>query len=323
MPSTMTHSYFAYDIYKKISNKDKISNIENFKLYCQGTDPFMFYNYLIGKKNKYYCKIQNITHTTKTKDYFINIIKYIIENNLTDNKEVITFLYGNICHYFLDLKTHPFIYYKTGKFNKKDKNTYKYNTLHQDMEYSIDKYLIIKNNTKTKNFKIHKEIFNNYYITKEVTDCLKYTIKKTYNIKISGKEYKKSVKMMKRFFHLFNYDKFGIKKRIYCLIDKITPPNTIKIEKLAYNYKNINIDYLNLSHKKWNHPSIKNEIYYDSFFDLYNSALNEALEAINVVNDCLAKKKIDYKKINKVFKNLSAVTGKDCNLNLPLKYFEF
>ena len=324
MPSTMTHSYFAYDIYDKLSDKSKISSIEDLKLYSQGTDPFMFYNYMFGKKNHYYHNIQNCIHTSKTRDYFYNILEYIIDNNYTDDKSLITFLYGNICHYYLDLWVHPFIYYKTGIFNKKDRDTYKYNALHQDMEFSIDRYLIMnRSNIKVNKFKIHDEIFNNYNITSDVLDCFEYVVKKTYGIDNIGKAYKKSVKMMKNFFYFFCYDKFGIKRKIYCFIDMVTPDNVIKIKELSYADNNINMDYLNIEKKEWNHPSIKSEIYNYSFFDLYDNAIKDVLRAIDFINECIDNNYIDINKFNNIFKNLSCTTGKKCNLKLKLKYFEF
>lgn len=324
MPSTMTHSYFACDIYNKLATKNKVSDIENLKLYAQGTDPLMFYNYFVGKKNNYYCNCQYIVHSSKTRDYFKNIIKYIVDNDLTDNKELITFLYGNICHYFLDLWVHPFIYYKTGQYNKSDKNTYKYNALHQDMEYSLDKYLIRKRSgIKVSKFKIYKEIFDNYNISDEVLKCLDVAMKKTYGFDNIGMIYKRSVKMMKRFFYFFNYDRFGIKKIIYSFVDFILPPSIINTKELSFYTKEINMDYLNLDRKKWNHPAIKSEVYNYSFDDLYELAFNYAMEAIMVVNQFMDDKKIDMNKFNKIFKDLSYVTGKECHLDLELKYFEF
>ena len=150
MPSSMTHTYFGLDVYNKLNtqSKEKISNsLEYFKLFSQGSDPFMFYNFLLGKKAKMYSDVQGIIHTKKTREFFITTIKYIHENNLSNNPDVMAYLYGYICHYFLDLYTHPFIYYKSGKFKKEDKNTYKYNGLHQTIEYAIDLYFINKNDS--------------------------------------------------------------------------------------------------------------------------------------------------------------------------------
>ena len=326
MPSTMTHSYFAIDTYNNLNSKykNKISNLAQLKLFSQGSDPFMFYNYLIGKKAKYYKNIQYIIHTTKTQDFFINLINYINNNNLNNNKEVLTYLYGNICHYFLDLYTHPFIIYKTGTFNKNNKETYKYNAKHQEMEYYIDIYLIEKREKiKAKNFKIYNHIFKYSNFSKELTNTINDVIKETYNIENISKAYIKSIKQMKNFFRIINYDKLGVKKYIYSIIDNITPNSIIKLKELSYHNQYNNTNYLNLEKNTWNHPSNKNETYTYSFLDLYELALKEATNTIIKTTDILNTKNINDKELKDIFKNLSYVTGKNCNKKLISKYFEY
>ena len=44
------------------------------------------------------------------------------ENNLENNNDVLTFLYGYIMHYALDTKVHPYVIHKAGIFNKKKKD---------------------------------------------------------------------------------------------------------------------------------------------------------------------------------------------------------
>lgn len=327
MPSSITHSYFAKDLYNKIPQKYKkyISNLDELKLFSQGSDPLMFYNFLIGKKAKYYKKIQHIMHTTKTRDFFINLINYINNNNLINNKQVLTYLYGNICHYFLDLYTHPFIFYKTGIFKKNDTSTYKYNAKHQEMEYYIDIYFIEqREKINPKKFKIHNNIFKYSPFSNTLTTTINNIIKETYNINNITPAYIKSIKNMQQFFKIFNYDKFGIKKYIYSIIDILTPNSTIKLKELSYSNKyNLNEKYLNIENNTWNHPTNKNETYNYSFLELYEKALTESINAIIKTTDMLNKKRINNTQIKIIFKNLSYVTGKDCNKKLTLKYFEY
>ena len=97
-------------------------------------DSLMFYNLfsiLPGKKirelNKYF-------HRNKSQEYFINMINYIKDNNLSDDIDVMSFLVGSICHFVLDSTIHPYIIYKTGIMDKKKPSTYKYNHIHEFME---------------------------------------------------------------------------------------------------------------------------------------------------------------------------------------------
>ncbi len=328
MPSSMTHSYFAIDIYNKLNNlsKHKIDGYTNrLKTYALGTDPYMFYNLFIGKKNKKSSNIQKMNHTTKTKDYFVNMINYIINNNLENDKDIICYLYGSICHYFLDKTIHPFIFYKTGLFNREDKSTYKYNALHEEMEYYIDFYMIYnREKTIPKSYKFYKYIFNIDKLSIELSKMIDNIMKETYDVDNSASIYIKSLKHMYIFNKIFNYDKTGIKKKIYKLIDYIQPNKFIRKEELSFNIEyNKKIHYLNLDKKEWNHPCDINESYNYSFIELYMSALNKCVDCINNIITMIDNKKIDNKIINKYFDNSSYLTGKDCNDNKKIQYFEF
>ena len=46
MPSSLTHSYFAIDVYNKLDNvcKNKIKNLDYLKIFAQGPDLLYFFN---------------------------------------------------------------------------------------------------------------------------------------------------------------------------------------------------------------------------------------------------------------------------------------
>ena len=110
-----------------------------------------------------------------------------------------------ISHYYLDLYTHPFIYYKSGIFNKKDKSTYKYNGLHQGYEYLIDLYFINKRqNLAYYKFKPHKFLFNKINISKELSRLIDNNFDETYHLKNTASYYKKSLNDMYLFYKYIN-----------------------------------------------------------------------------------------------------------------------
>ena len=236
-----------------------------------------------------------------------------------------SYLYGYICHYFLDLYIHPFIYYKGGKFIRNNKNTYKYNGLHQRLEYGIDLYLIKKReNINPSKFMIYKEIFNISILNKELKSILSNTIGKVYNIDNIDYIYGKSIKDMRHFFRVFSYDPYGVKLRMYKLIDKITPSSIIKVSSLSYSNKFDDIpNYLNLKNKIWYCPWNKDISYKDSFFNLYNKALDKSVRTIEEVTNMLDNGIIVKDRLEYLFKDLSLATGIECDKEINLKYFEF
>ena len=126
MPATITHTYFTKDVFdvlpEEIQNK---LDIDRFKMFGQSTDSLMFYNLFSIFPGKKIRMLHHYFHDNNTRDFFVNLIRYIKVNNLDDDKDVCSFLSGFICHYVLDSTVHPYVIYKTGKFDKHDKNTYK------------------------------------------------------------------------------------------------------------------------------------------------------------------------------------------------------
>lgn len=319
MAGSVTHAIFVTDIYNRLDKKHKDllkNNISDLKTYGQSHDVFYF------SFNKNIKKMSLYAQRNKTQDYFINMIEYIKNNNLKNNNYVMSYLIGNICHYCLDYNIHPFVKYKTGVFDKKNKNSFKYKGKHGDMESYIDSVFIReKLNIEPNKLNIHSYCLT---ITKNDNDLNKlidYTFYKTYKIKNMSKDYYKSIHNMKLGYLFFRNDYFKIKKKLYNLIDHLTPIYFYKFSPISLAYKKNEKDYyLNLNHEKWNHPMDKNEIYTYSVYDLYNNAINDALIIIDEVTDYLNDKDVDLKNI---FKNLSFSTGKDCLSKEKEKYFEY
>lgn len=327
MPSSITHSYFAEDVYEKLNEtaKERIkSSKENLKYYAQGPDSFFFYNLIMDKKGKKIRQFGAYMHRNKVQDFFINTIKYIDKHNLKNNPDIMAYLYGFICHYILDSKVHPFVFYKTGIFNKKDKKTYKYNGLHYEMEYFIDIYLIYQKEKKeAKYFKINKYFKPIKKMDNDLKKLIEKTMKTTFDEDNIDKAYYKSLKDLRLFFTFYNYDRFGIKKIIYQFIDLISPQKFRKKKPLSFNIKhNQKIHYLNLEKNIWNHPCDINETYNYSFIELYRISISKAVNIINKINEILDTN-YDEDEIKKIIPNVSYVTGKDCNSPKKMQYFEF
>ena len=322
MPSSVTHAYFACSVYQKINqeSRKKIQDkLEYFKLFSQGPDPFMFYHFLIGTKGK---KIQYQMHIQETKKFFSSIIIDIKKNHLENHPEVISYLYGYICHYYLDLTAHPYINYYAGLFDKKDKSTYSSNTLHQKIEYRIDSYFIqekLKENPLF--FKPHQYIFQVKSFSKELKNCIDFSIEETYHLKNSSQLYEKSIWYMQKFFRYINYDPLGYKQKIYKTIDTITPKWTTRLEELSYHTNDIGLEYLNLEHQEWCYPWDNHKYFTTSFLDLFEEAEKKAIKAINDTNKLLEQKEITQSQINKIFKDLSYVTGLPCKEKVSYQYF--
>ena len=323
MPATVTHACFAKDVFdilpEGIKNRIDCSRIKTFG---QGPDPFMFYNLFSlcpGKKIRLF---SSYMHNNKSQDFFINLINCIKDNDLQNDMDICSFLAGFICHYALDSTVHPYIIYKTGVFDKKKRNTYKYNCIHHFMEKFIDNDLIKRReNCDPYTFRLDKYCFNNRPFSKDLNNILNITFDKTFNIKNIDKIYFKSLKQMKTYLYLFSRDPSGIKKNMYKLIDTFTSNKTFRFECISYHYPlDDKHNYLNLDHKLWRNPCFYNNVSDESFVDLYLKSIKFAKVLICASFDYIENKDID---LTKIFTNLSYLTGLDCDYKDIPKFFEF
>ena len=324
MPSTVTHAYFSMDLYDRLDRKKQKMlepYREQFKIFGQGPDVFFFYNLMNPKKGRKIRRLGLYMQKNETQAFFVNLITTIKDKKLEKDPEVLAFLYGFLAHYVSDMTMHPFIIYKTGVFNKKDRTSYKYFGGHEQMESYIDAYFMqVRGKTKPKDFKAYKFCFTNTNISSNLKRLIDEVFYKTFNEKNIGNKYAASVKQMKSFFTLFRHDPTGIKKKIYGF-SQILPFN-IKLDTISYHITLDNNEYyLNLNKEYWHHPLDKNEIYNYSFIELYAIALSRALKLIEEVDKALLNKK-SLRHLNEVFPNLSYATGYECKLGKGI-YFSF
>lgn len=326
MAGTITHGYFALDLYDRLSIRSKellIDQKEALKLFAQNTDVLFFYNITNIKKGKDIRNFGYRSQKIKTYDFFSTLINYIKYNNYQYDPQVMAYLYGMLSHYVLDSTMHPYIIYKTGVYNKEDKATYKYNFLHNELETYFDNYLLaIRKGIKPYKFKCYKFCFNVDNYSKSLKEVMDFTYKEIYGIDNFHRYYFKASRQMKFFYKIFRYDPIGIKRFGYSVIDLICPRSLIRKVPLSY-YMNDKKwkSFLNLEHKVWYNPTDKRTKSKQSMLELYTYALDKTSNMIQEINKYLYyDKKINLKK---VIGNLSYVTGKDCDINKELKYFEF
>lgn len=328
MPSSVTHSYFCSDVYKNLTDniKDRIKgSINYFRVFGQGPDPYFFYDFHLTKRSKKIHQINKSMQHTNINNHFIKLINYINDNNYYSNEQVVSYLYGQICHFALDSTAHPYIIYSTGRYIEKDASTYKYNGLHEEMEYFIDCYFIFqREGISPRKFKVYKELFNINEFNNELNNTIDNVIKDVYGYDNVSKIYYKSIMDMKKFYYIFNYDRLGIKKIIYSIMDLICGNRCVKKKELSFFVDpQSKLYFLNDKKNIWNHPCNINETYNLSFNELYIKACDRAVSIINVVDEMLTNKKIDNKKLKKLFGNIHYGTGKNCNVNLKYLYFKF
>jgi hypothetical protein len=326
MPQLITHNLFSKDVFNTLDDDIKNSiknNINVYEMFSQSFDNLLYYSSFNLKNTKRINNLSKRGHKTNVKNYFLNIINNINKLHLENDEQALSYLFGSINHYVLDSTCHPFIFYKTGVYNKKDKDTKKYLGLHGDMESNIDAFFYIN--------RFHKS-YHKVNVTKEFIPKIKFsnnlklivdkTFLDTFNEEDIAKCYFKSYKNSRILYTLFINDKYGIKKWIYKIYDKIFINRKNNYEYYTTYIKQPNIKYLNIEHKKWYYPSDPNISSNESFIDLYNKSIKKSSELITLAYKVI-NKKMDIKEFENKIDNLSYVRGLDCDNSRCMTKFEF
>lgn len=157
MANYTSHVIMSELLFNKLNDKHKLKvkiDKNNMKLFSFGQD-------LTALDKECF----HNTHKVNSKAFFINTIKYINENNLQYDSDVMAYLYGHIAHYTLDVTIHRFVNNIVNDVDKKG-----FLTPHTILECNLDKYLINKFNDDSSYLSIKplrnkeiKSIVNNTY----------------------------------------------------------------------------------------------------------------------------------------------------------------
>ena len=296
MPAYLTHAIMGNTIYNNAKNDDRLFKI-NIPL------PTLKASTLSPDLAKL-SKSDFNSHNKDTDLYFFNMIEYIKENKLYNDLDVISLLYGNISHYFLDVYTHPLIYYIS-------ENCVSLNKLNSHIltEGYISSYMSEKEqHTDYMNLKSNY-IGSLNFANPNLKNLIRETYYKTYNDLTILKSYKTTFELIKLIEKLTKENRFTSKEKL------------IKLSKFK-EYLEINNlskeDLTNEQKEYWTNP-VTNEKYNESFIELYNKALTKTYEAIYHVNKYLYDTESKYN-LYKIFTNLSYDTGVSCNLGKNLIY---
>lgn len=298
MPAYLSHAIMGEGLHKKSESDEKLFKVsvkkESLKANSIGQDLSMVSNTL----NKY------DAHNFNTKLFFMNLVKYIKDNKLYENECVMSLLYGQIAHYFLDVNTHPLIYYIEA--GCKSPNAI---SSHMLVEGYLSSYMSEK--ILGKDYMSLKGTYLGHLdlTDKDVQDLVKWVYMKTYVDKQALFSYKSEFSVLKFVEDITKNPHLSSKEK---LIKVSKFREFLEMNKLSLG------EITNDSNATWTNPQT-NERHSESFMELYDKSITESQEAISKVNGFIYDgNSIDT--LNSVFTDLSFDTGVSCSLGKDLKY---
>lgn len=298
MPAYLSHAIMGEDLHKKSESDEKLFKVlvkkESLKANSIGQDLSIVSNTL----NKY------DAHNFNTKLFFMNLVKYIKDNKLYENECVMSLLYGQIAHYFLDVNTHPLIYYIEAGCKS-------FNTIssHMLVEGYLSSYIAEK--ILGQDYMNLKGSYLGHLDSndKDVQDLIKWVYMKTYGDKQALFSYKSEFSVLKCVEDITKNPNLSSKEK---LIEVSKFREFLEMNKLSLG------EITNDFNTTWTNPQT-NERHNESFMELYDKSITETQDAMFRVNGFIYDgNSIDT--LNSVFTDLSFDTGVSCSLGKDLKY---
>ena len=297
MPAYITHAIMGEQIHNEGIKEENLFKIpiskEELKGFSLGNDLSIISRRLkIDPQNNF------------TKEFFLDMIKYIKENKLTEEENIMSLLYGHIAHYFLDINCHPLIYYIEGGCQKVGLIP-----SHDLIEGYLSSYISTKV-LKKDIMEINASYFNQIDLSNPETS-------KLLNI-IYGKNYGdyRIVKTYKYVLRLFSTLETIVKSKVF---------SKLKLIKLSGFHTFLDSNNLtpseitNENHDIYQNP-VTGEIHRESFLELYFKAIDMTLDAIKEVNKYLYSQNISLSSLEKTFMDISYDAGVECSLGRKFIY---
>jgi hypothetical protein len=307
MPDAVTHCFLA-EAAKNACDIPYLNNhFDLMQIGSQGPDPFFYYHFLPWMPNNGSNKLASSLHTESTKPFLELII------SLADDDESKAWVCGFLTHFSLDTVAHPYVFYRTGLYNKDTQENRGY---HLMLERAIDNIYIEQRGNYPNIYNIKVRHFSRNNIPQRIVDILNQAGATLYDRPDMGDMYRQGYKDFRNAFRWLNFDPIGFKKVLFKLLDRVTKGEILYSALSAYNYVNAGIDYMNLQRNTWHHPST-NEPFNLTFDELFGQAVQKATQLITTADQYFTSK--DASLFSNI-KDESYDTGLPCG-TAPMKHF--
>jgi hypothetical protein len=246
-------------------------------------------------------------HTESTKAFLELLI------SMANDDESKAWVCGFLTHFSLDTVAHPYVFYRTGLYNKQ---TQEYRGYHLMLERAIDNIYIEQRGYYPNIYNIKQRHFARKDIPQSIVSILNQAGATLYQQPDMGDMYRQGYKDFRNAFRWLNFDPIGFKKVFFRLLDRVTKGEILYSALSAYNYVNAGIDYLNLQRMTWHHPST-NEPFNLTFDELFAQATQKATKLIRLAENYFSSNDAS------LFANIpdeSYDTGLPCG-TAPMKHF--
>lgn len=288
---------------------------------CQGPDIFFYHNVLESAASK--TNLGDKLHTEGINDFFYHGLQTCIDAPEEYKPVLRSYYLGLVCHHALDVRTHPFIFYRSGFYDKDDPSTWPWKHHHKRYEIQLDMaYYALRTGEKAYHFAVHR-LFD---IPQAPLDMITYFYQKTlsaaYGITLDGTVVQKSLNKAKKLTRVLS-DPMGL-KRLAVGFGEIIVGDPGMFSTAFYGVKPWNPTLvLNLNKDVWRHPCDEESTYTDSYPDLCHLTQIDLQSKMTLLDPILLEKiPLAREVVDSCFQDLGYDTGLDWKTGPCMRYFE-
>ncbi len=287
MPAFCTHYLFGEEFLLELpTEKRHNKNFRSAFFYgVHGPDFLLFHRALPTMLGKSFRKLSTKLHSDNPVPLLEQMQQLMLQNE--DNDYIQGYVAGFICHYALDRAVHPYVNFLQEAIIRKEKIRYSGSVVHNRIETNIDRFMLndrlkIKN---ARNFSPAEVLSDDKEMLRCISSVMDKAINSLYKTKITQKHiFQAFLDFRKLETRLSNqtYWRTPLAKIVELPIRIVKGPalsTLIRSGKLKTGW-----DYANTTKHKWTNLHLKGMSSQDSFVELYEKAISQAVYMYNEIS---------------------------------------
>lgn len=318
MPNIITHTLFADEFLEDANQSLQewlLPRKQLIEIGANGPD-FLFFHGLSPVRAFQKTSLRKLgsqIHSQHIREFYQCALQSIRkEKDQTIQKDMTAYLMGHLMHWSLDSTAHPYVYYRTGC------HTMQSSWWHHRFESLIDAIILkVKREQTIQDFKAYQITEASLEQVRAIARIYVPVARLVYGVDVKAHQILESINDW-NFMQKVFYDASGKKFQFFHTLETWTNTESAISGFFVPNQPEDPFDTINLLHKEWVHPCDETIKSTESFFDLYDRAMDTAFKVNTLLLECLENP-------NKDEDFLSFIGQKDYNTGLeetlPMVYF--
>ena len=320
MPNIITHNLFAEEVARKCRKKDIRDLIEaHMQIYgigANGPDFLFFYHMRPWEVYKEHSlnHIGSVLHEKYVNAFYESAVKTICREKNADVKErELAYLMGHLCHWALDMTTHPYIFYRTGNCQGESAS------MHHRFESMIDAMMLQRyRDCDIKTYRCFENCEYDDEMLKAIARIYVNAVQDALGQRVKVHALREALDGWYEI-QKWLYDPSGKKQKIVQLIEKVIGKPWVVSGNIVPCTTDESVDVLNLQKNIWMHPCDDAALSIASFPDMFEEAMELALCVIERLYGCV-EYGADVALLCKVLGDRAYDTGREGEVEM--KYFD-